>query len=201
MRIRLSLVMLLLWTGVACAAEPEDPKRSAEAEKTAKQRRAAISEELKTLGDHQWAGEYYFGDGLGVNVGFAVAPKSGYLFEWHGCLGLYDRNYGTATQKGDRIQLAFTFENDRDGFQRISPELIPVPWGARHYLIHLIPADNFVGFCNAVNEGSEPREFVHGSFLLRTGDEKTPVTGFPRVPQKYQSYLLAKPVEAEIVSV
>lgn len=194
---------LILWTLLSLCtvangqAEP-DAKQTAEAEKSAKSRKAAIANELKSLGDHEYAGDYYFGDGLGVNVSFSISPNSGYVFEWHGCLGLYDRNYGSITREGDHVRLHFTFPNNQEGFEGISPKFLVVRWGPRHYLI---PSGKVVEFCNAVNEGSEPREGVHGSFLLRGGDEKRPTQGSPGVPAKYQGYLLAKPVHAEIVSV
>ncbi len=180
MRNFLFLAMLLV-----CAvanAEPADPKDSAEAEKTAKSRHAAIAKELKTLGDHEWAGDYYCGDGLGVNVTFIASPKTGYVFECRGCGGLYDRNYGSAKHDSDRIQLEFTFANHQHSFPGIASEFLPVRWGDRHYLI---PTNKVVGFCNDVNDGSEPRTDVHGSFLLRRGDEKKRVKGPPPLPAKY----------------
>ncbi|REK11910.1 MAG: hypothetical protein DWQ37_12875 [Planctomycetota bacterium] len=158
----------------------------------------AIEAELTNLGDHAWAGSYYYGDGLGVNVSLILSPESGYVFEWHGCLGLYDRNYGDVTRDGDRVRLQFEFENDQQGFSGISPELLPIRWGDRHYLI---PPGDVVAFCNAVNDGREPRDAGWGGFLLRVGDEAKPVKGFPRVPARYAAYLLAKPVRAEIVAI
>jgi hypothetical protein len=173
-------------------------KHSEQADRKAKALRKTISEETKTLGNHEWAGEYYYGDGLGVNVSLMLAPKSGYLFEWHGCLGLYDRNYGAVTLKRGRLHLSFTFPNKRDGFQGIAEEFIPIAWGDRKYLI---PSDDIVGFCNEVNDGSEPRQDPHGSYLLRQGDWKKKVKGFPAVPQEFRSYLLIHPIEAEITGV
>ena len=65
----------------------QDTKFSASAEHKATERRSAVQAEIKTLGKHPWAGEYYEGDGLGVGISLALAPKAGYVFEWHGCLG------------------------------------------------------------------------------------------------------------------
>ncbi|MFH1038275.1 MAG: hypothetical protein V1789_06375 [PVC group bacterium] len=192
----LSILSLIALT--AFAGSSDDSKYSDEAENTAKVLREKIPAEIKTLGDHAWAGEYYHGDGRGVNVSLLLAPKSGYLFEWHGCLGLYDRNYGAVSEANGRIRLDFTFENKREGFQGIAEEFIPIPWGPRRYLV---PADDVVGFCNDVNGGSEPREYAHGSYLLRAGDEKKNVFGFPSVPQKFQAYLLKRPIAAGIVAV
>jgi hypothetical protein len=111
---------------------------------------------------------------------------------------LYDRNYGTVTVTNNRIRLRFNFENKREGFEGIAPELIPVTWGPRHYLI---PADGVVGFCNEINEGREPRTDGHGSYFLRRGDEGKAVTGFPSIPEEYRRYLLTKPIEATITAV
>ena len=62
----------------------------------------------------------------GVQVSLEVAPKSGFLMEWHSCLGLYDRNYGAIKQDDDRIRLEFTFDNPK---HIVPAELIPVGWG------------------------------------------------------------------------
>jgi len=146
----------------------------------------------------EWAGEYYYGDGLGANIYLILAPQSGYLFEWHGCGGLYDRNYGTVTWDKSSLRLSFTFPNRADGFLGIAEQFIPIPWGDRKYLV---PANDIVGFCNDVNYGYEPRKGLHGFHLLRLGDEKREVKGFPAVPEKFKPYLLARPIEAEIIGV
>jgi len=196
------LTVLALCSATACLGEVEGrgdaEKRSERAEKTAAALHRSIPEEIKALGNHPWAGQYYFGDGLGVNVSLILAPQSGYLFEWHGCLGLYDRNYGAATWKKDRLRLSFTFPNERKGFQGIAEEFVPVAWGDRKYLI---PVNDIVGFCNRVNDGFEPREGMHGFYLLRDGDEKKDVKGLPSVPEEFRPYLLARPIEAKIISV
>jgi len=197
MKAKLILSVAVLLAHILLVADL-DARTSARAERTAKRMRKQIVSELKTLPDHPWAGEYYAGDGLGVNTSLSIAPKSGFVFEWHGCLGLYDRNYGAVVSTNDRLRLSFTFENQQKGFQGIAPELIPVQWGERRYLV---PADDVVGFCNRVNDGSEPRDGAHGFFLLRKGDEKKQVAGSPKVPKEFEPYLLSEPIVAEIVSV
>jgi hypothetical protein len=190
--------LILCGAGLAAAAESEPSKNSRAAETTAAANREKILAEIKTLPGHEWAGEYYAGDGLGVNTSLAIAPDSGYVFEWHGCLGLYDRNYGGVTLADGRVHLSFTFENERKGFQGIAPEFIPVSWGPRHYLI---AADEVVDFCNSVNDGGEARKESHGSYFLRRGDEKKAVTGRPKLPAEYEAYLLEKPIRATITEV
>ena len=159
---------------------------------------AAIQKELVGLPDHPWAGNYYEGDGMGENIALAIAPVAGYVFEWHGCMGLYDRNYGSVACENGKLRLSFTFKNERKGFQGIAKEFIPVPWGQRTYLV---PADDVIGFCNAVNGGMEPRDDLHGRYLLREVDKKKDVSGLPVVPDEYRGYLLTKPITAEIIGV
>lgn len=154
--------------------------------------------ELKTLRPHKWAGIYYLGDGLGVNISLSIAPKTGYLFEWRGCLALYDRNYGNVTEKDDRVRIDFTLNNNSKDSKTLPSEFFIVNWGPRHYLI---PADEMIDFCNFVNNGMEPRSDIHGMFLLRKGDEKLSVTGLPTLPKEYRDYLLTAPVEADIIEV
>ena len=198
MKTKMLVALLLVCGSVALAEKRDDAKYTDTAEKTAKQLRDRIQTAANSLTNHPWAGEYYCGDGLGVNVSLLLAPGAGYVFEWHGCLGLYDRNYGNVTETNGSIRLSFTFQNERKGFQGIAEEFIPVPWGERHYLI---PSDKIVGFCNNVNEGTEPRDAGHGFYLLREGDEKKVASGFPMVPEKYRPYLLAAPITAEIINI
>jgi hypothetical protein len=198
MRIHLHIIVALLFANGALGNGDSQEKHSGAAGHVAKLKRKKILAEIKKFETHDWAGDYYAGDGLGVNTSLVLAPSSGYVFEWHGCLGLYDRNYGGVVETNNRIRLSFTFENTRKGFEGIAPEFIPVKWGTRRYLI---PADGIVDFCNNINEGREPRTKAHGFCLLRRGDENQKVSGFPKLPEEYQHYLLAKPIEATIVAV
>jgi len=176
----------------------EQAKFSTRAENEADARKRKIEAEHKELGEHPWAGKYYEGDGLGVGVSLWIAPKSGFVFEWHGCLGVYDRNYGPVSVADKKLQLSFTFPNTREGFQGLSPELIPVSWGQRRYLV---PPDRIVDFCNSVNAGNEPRKGIYGLHLLRRGDEKKSVQGWPNIPREFDRYLLKQAISTEIVAV
>ncbi|MCE9592957.1 MAG: hypothetical protein K8S98_02085 [Planctomycetes bacterium] len=114
-------------------ATPDQRDRfSTESETEANVRRERIRAEIAELGDHPWAGEYYFGDGLGVNVRVVLAPISGYVFDWHGCMGCYDRNWGAVREQDGELHLEFTFPNDRDGFKGCAPVLVPVHYDATH---------------------------------------------------------------------
>lgn len=172
-------------------------KRFEEASRIAKQREVRIEEELAHIEDNEWTGEYTYGDGLGVNVRLIFAPRSGFVFSWRGCLGLYDLNYGPVEWDERKLTLQFENQNERKGFQRISPEFVPVRWGDRHYLI---APDQFVDFANAINAGFEP--IAHsGRFLLKEGDEQKSVKGQPDIPAQYKAYLLDEPIDARVVSI
>ena len=185
-------------TFAATAEDQVDVKRSPEAKAEVDRRQALIQTEINTLTNHPWAGEYYEGDGLGVNVTLFIAPESGYVFHWRGCLGLYDRNLGSVTVTNGQLRLSFTYPNKREGFQGLAEEFIPIHWGDR---VYLVPANDITGFCNDVNSGAEPRKEMHGRFLLRKRDEQKQVTGMPTVPPAYQPCLLQQPLTAEITKV
>ena len=55
-------------------------KFSSKAESELKKQQARIQKELASGTSDEWSGEYYYGDGLGVNVDFSMAPKSGFAF-------------------------------------------------------------------------------------------------------------------------
>lgn len=194
-------MLTLLHVPQAAADAPEAPEAKflPEAAEAADLRGRRIQAELAELaGRHDWAGSYYSGDGLGVNVSLMLSPQSGYVFEWRGCLGVYDRNYGNVDVVDGKLRLSFTFPNKQEGFGGIPGKFVAVAWGERRYLV---PADDMAGFCNEINSGAEPRDEAHGMYLLRRGDEKIEVTGRPRLPEEFVPYLLDRPLEARIVAV
>jgi hypothetical protein len=162
------------------------------------ERETLIKEELAQLKNNEWPGEYHYGDGLGVNVTLMIAPKSGFTFSWFGCMGLYDLNYGDVDWSDRKIKLLFEHPNKREGFQGISPELIPVLWSERHYLI---PANEMIEFINSVNAGFEPCSMFCSRFLLKRGDEKKSGSGAPNIPAEYRAYLLKKPIKSGVLSI
>src|SRR5438046_2811177 len=101
------------------------------------ERERRIRAELLNLPKHPWAGDYYYGDGLGANVSLLIAPEAGFVFTWDGCLGRYDWSYGNArvAGTGTRIELLSKRPNRQRAFQGIALALVPIVWGDRHYLI------------------------------------------------------------------
>jgi hypothetical protein len=155
--------------------------------------REKIASELPTLKDDHWSGYYSTG-----YTALDVAPKAGFVIESTCDLGLLDRNFGSVSKRGTEIHLEFQFKNSEQSHRGFPTTFMPIKWGDRRYLI---PSENVVKFCNAVNYGSEPRDYLHGFFLFLPGDHEIKVKGFPDLPEKYRPYLLDQPIEAEIVKV
>jgi hypothetical protein len=142
------------------------------------------------------SGDYYSGDGLGVNWSLELCQDGTFEFSWDGCLGNYDHQSG----RWDIVDGLITFQaRDRkpDGMEHsLPPSLRPVRWGERLYLI---PPDELLDFCNEVNDGGEPRSDAHGLVLLRQDDWTLPVSGRPELPEPFQAYLLSEPVRGNLV--
>lgn len=181
----------------------DEEKFSEATDRTLNQRREEIRSEIRALGDHPWAGEYYEGDGLGVNISFLVAPGAGYIYDFRSDVGPVDRNYGAVTFKDGKLHLSFTLDNKRER-HGIAEEYLPVSWGERRYLI---PPDRIEAFCNDVNSGTEPRAaresmwMPGGAHLVRRGDRQKAVEGFPDLPAEYRALLLQKPIESEVIGI
>lgn len=51
-----------------------------------------------------------------------------------------------------------------------------------------------IEFVNALHHGREPRDRVHGGFLLARGDEDKPVQGLPGLPDRYLGMIRREPL-------
>lgn len=176
----------------ACSASV-DARFTEAGEKRVEAARNAVVAEATSGSAPAWAGEY-FAEG----VSLAIAPKGGFVFERKGETRVFDRNLGSVSLRDEALHLLCVYPNRRDAFHGISPELISVTWGKRRYLV---AADAMIDFCNSVNLGLEPRRELSGAHLLRAGDEAKAVAGLPVLPGKFAGYLLAAPVETEVLSV
>jgi hypothetical protein len=169
---------------------------------------------------HEWAGEYYVGDGLGVIVTLTVAPASGITYTWYGCMGLYDSNYASAVD---------AFDDDGDG----KPEGLKVQWqmasaerygynSERLYFVrwdgpkggvgrqYLIPESEMMDVVNEYNEGSYARDALYSAPRKRhraddrrswIAQNNEPVIGTPKLPERWAGLLLTAPIVAKVTSV
>lgn len=200
---RFPAAVFFLLVGAAAVADATEQalhelKNSKETAERHAARGGAVAAEIQRLPEHPWAGKYYEGDGTAVNRQLVIAPASGFTFDWHGCLGLYDRNFGSMRKEDGQLHLTFDLENQKSGLSGLEPVLLPIQWGERTYLVG---SDKIVDFCNAVNSGMEPRKEMHGMFFLKVGDEKTTAAGKPTIPAQFEPYLLERPTTASIASI
>ena len=136
-------------------------------------------------------GEYYSGNGRGVNCYLELNADGQFAFNWRGCVGDYDGNSGPWSLDDGLVILKPTEANVREGFQGTATRLYPVRWGDRLYLVS---DDEMIDFCSAVSldwvfdrQGHAGRRSRF--FYLRAGDEEKPFVGLPAVPEMYRQYL------------
>ncbi|MCA9254402.1 MAG: hypothetical protein KDA33_02140 [Phycisphaerales bacterium] len=161
-----------------------------------------IQNEIQSLSEeHPWAGEYYWGDGLGGNYSLAVAPRGGFAFRQTGCLGVYDQQSGALRLCEDgSLQLIFRISDSSTATETTREVvLIPVQWGRRCYLIE---RERILDFWAATRAGvTEPRREPHGRYYLRRGDERKPAKGAPTLPERLRNYGLVAPIHASVTEV
>lgn len=126
------------------------------------------------------AGDYFFGDGLGVNRWLSVHPDGTYNYTWRGCLGLYESAYGRISLDDEGV--AFFGPAEEGGEGGLSLRFQVVRWGERTYLV---PADEIMKLVEKINRGDEPRSGRNGYIYLRDGDWERPAHGAPDLPAAY----------------
>jgi hypothetical protein len=167
------------------SAEQGQQRLGVAATEAVKKREADIRSELQRLTDHDWAGQYYQGDGLGANLSLTVAPEAGAIFRLRGCGGLYDQDHGGITEQQGVLKIAWKL--DRKVKKGDPPtELLLVRWSQRRYLV---PIEEIARFCAAVRSGLEPRKERQGFYYLRLGDETKPTSGQPELPKGFDPCL------------
>jgi hypothetical protein len=164
----------------------------------------------------EWAGEYYVGDGLGMNVALMVAPQSGVAYTWRGCLGLYDGNHADIAEafdldgdgRTDGLKLKWELEPGR--YQYDSERFYFVRWNgpdgkvARRFFV---PEDQMLAMVNDFNEGGFSRDGMHNAPRMydRAAGEnahaRPPVVGMPQMPAEWAKLLRVKPVDAKVLQV
>lgn len=142
------------------------------------------------------AGEYYQGDGLGLNWTLTLKEDHTFTFVWVGCVGEYGNAAGQWSEESGAVNLWLTAVHDSGDRLPLSYSI--VRWGER---VYLVPPEEFPRFCSGVVQGWEPREDDHGEFFLRMGYSDRKPAGKPSLPVSYRSFLLEAPVRAKIVSV
>jgi len=153
------------------------------------------------------AGDYYRGDGRGVNWYLELTPDGRYAFVWSGCLGVYEKDCGYVHIRDGKVHLSPAKPapeprpSDEPWLQRIPTGLRIVRWGTRRYLI---PDEDRQAFFEAIRQGREPRADCHGRFFLAEvfppyENLNQPVDGLPDVPDSWKAMMPERPkIEAEL---
>lgn len=195
--IAIALVAIVAVPSAVGLGLAEDKGDTAPDEAKVEQQRVQIHKEIATIQRHPWAGEYYEGDGLGANIRMSLAPNAGVAATWHGCMGLYGANRGKVMMRDGELRFEYEQPN-RQGFGGFPDALRPVRWGARRYMIS---DGKRIAFVNAINHGREPRNVVHGMFLLAQGDEKKAAGGLPDLPPADLALIRRTPMQVRVVSI
>lgn len=145
-------------------------------------------------GDSSLVGEYYQGDGTGVNWTLKLLGDHEFSFTWTGCLGTYGEANGTWQVRG--YTLSLKPRETRDMAERLPLDYDMVMWPPR---VYLIPRKDIPLFCMYVNQGWEPRNEMHGLFFIRTETAELNLNGKPTLPSEFKKYLLDKPVRTRIL--
>jgi len=140
-------------------------------------------------------GDYYRGDGRGMNVSLSIKTDGTYFIALDGCLGRYAQAEGV-TRVADHILILEAASPPAPGDELMLPSrLLIVRWDDRLYLV---PESDGPLFAAYVTRGWEPRSDAHGWFLLRELDWQKPTGGVPELPAEWRTWLLRTRVEARV---
>jgi hypothetical protein len=143
-------------------------------------------------------GDYFSGDGLGVNWALSLRADGTYTFAWDGCLGRYAERQGRFRVDGPLVVLEGAELSVSPDEIELPSSLVAVRWGERLYLV---PEAEGARFAADVTRGWEPRHRTDGRFLLRQSDWEKPVRGMPELPEGWRKWLLPDPIEAHVTRV
>jgi len=205
------VVIATLASSLLVAGEADD-KVSSKRREAAATRSQHIRADVLKGNSPTWAGEYCVGQFPGdhchpPNLKLLLSPDSGFVFEAYYYVrdassgryrsGLFDVKYGTVETGAESLALTSDLpDNPMRYIDEDLSRLVPVTWGARHYLI---PVPEMAKFLNDVNAGWHTLLDQH--FLLRRGDERRPRRGLPDLPARYKNWLLTRPITTTIAEV
>jgi hypothetical protein len=144
------------------------------------------------------AGKYYRGDGLGDQAALTLETDSVFILSrsFDDAGSSVTRDSGEYSVVRGHIVLFPNWPNSVEYAAGVHTHFVPIRWGTRDYLV---PDELMADFCNEVNLGFEPRDWVNGTFFLRESDWGKSVEGFPDLPGDWNSYMLPRPLNGEIV--
>jgi len=188
-------IRAFLGTALLCFAGVQ-PLSALEASPSAREAHIAVPETHRAA-VASVAADYYFGDGLNNNHSLRLTNFGTFTYELATYEGPVAQVSGRYEISGQKIVLRPSNGKSTVWPQGMADELFPVAWGER---VYLVPANDLIGFTNAVNSGAEPiTNFSHGRYLLREGDVDREVAGKPQMPEGFGNLVLDQPVEGRVV--
>lgn len=192
--------LFVFGVGVWATAPPADPEPTGAFDEAAEPRAAAVSfdarleaqtqriEAARTVAGHsRWDGTYRDGNGYDWRE-LLFAHGQGFVYRAGTCVGSY-ASLGDVSDGADGLRLARRQQSaPADGLAEPAT-LLPIAWGRRRYLV---PENRLGDFALDIHAGAEPRCRYWGRFLLRSGDERSVVSGPPQLPAAWQGLLRRK---------
>ena len=146
----------------------------------------------------EWAGQYYCGDGTGMNVRIAIAPRGGMTYAWTGCLGLYEFNYGQIVEATrDSILVRLELPIDPEGFLFISERLYFVRWGEHRFLVPKRSMLELIGWLNAGDDFFPCLDLPYAGEPHRL---RAAPPGLPEIPDEFRPLVFTAPLEISLTS-
>jgi hypothetical protein len=130
-----------------------------------------IARPIEIVKWQDFMGDFYLGNGLGVNWLLSIKPDQSFFLQTYTDLGATRTYSGSVVITNSQIVL-----NTSENKFPMPQTLIPVQWGQRRYLIRI---DDLASFCESRRDGLEPRQGGWGSVYLRVNDWDLPAEGQP----------------------
>jgi hypothetical protein len=150
----------------------------------------------------EWAGTYYTGDGLGMNVHIRIAPNTGVIYTWNGCVGLYDSAFGDIVETfPGGVRIALKTPDKPSYFDYMSDTLYFVRWGDLRFLV---PETQLQKMVDNFNEGGFARTLMfniprkRGDHTPRTYKDACP-SGMPELPPAYAAKLVDHVIHMRVI--
>lgn len=193
----LAYAIVLAFPFYAQAQHPEFIPVSGDIKSKFESRQKLITQELESLQNNEWAGEYWAQLGLTDGAVFYWSSVSGFAVrsgnDFH--RGIERVNYGNLNFNGNLLTLSPEYIEKNKHNYSISTAFIPVKWGQQHWLIS---SDKLIQFIYAVNSGDYDEI---SSYFVKDEDIKKPNKGLPDIPKEYRKYLNKKPIKAKVINV
>ena len=193
------ITVFLLFAVIGCAQKPDETDNeteyvklwfgyttySEEIQAVAYERMKKIRAEIKSLGDHPWAGEYHElpSGGMEPSRMFLAAPKSGFLYTCQHCTGMYDLNYGDITREQDTLHFTFMLPREKKDMVFEDKEYVPASWQG---VCYLIPPGDVIDFCVSPKESRQWRRMSTEDLYEEMRHPKKKTSELPIPPEQFK---------------